>query len=78
MTNQMNEIATFLRIVQSLKEDGALEREDWLLLLPLMITLVKNLKDAMGHKPVLYIALSGVHHILKETLETIEEERANQ
>lgn len=70
----MNEIATFLRIVNSLREDGALERQDWLLLLPLMIKLVQNLKEAMGHKPVLFIALSGVHHILKETLETIEEE----
>jgi len=75
MTNQMNEIATFLRIINSLKQDGALERDDWLLLLPLMIRLVENLKEAMGHKPVLFIALSGVHHILRETLETIEEEQ---
>jgi hypothetical protein len=49
---QTNQIATFLRIIQSLKDDGALEKEDWLLLLPLMIQLVENLKTAMKHKTI--------------------------
>ncbi len=72
-----NNIATFLRVIQSLKEDGALERADWLLLLPLMIQLVDNLKDAMGHRPILYIGLAGVERILEQTLETIEREQDN-
>ena len=71
---QTNQIATFLRIIQSLKDDGALEREDWLMLLPLMIQLVENLKTAMKHKTILFIGLVGVQRILEETLETIQED----
>jgi hypothetical protein len=29
--SELNEISTFLRVVASLRDDGALEREDWLL-----------------------------------------------
>ena len=71
---QTNQIATFLRIIQSLKDDGALEREDWLMLLPLMIQLVQNLKESMKHKTILFIGLVGVQRILEETLETIQED----
>jgi len=71
--NQINNIGRLLRVINSLKEDGALEREDWLLLLPLMITLVKQLREELKHKPLLMIGLSGVQHILQETLETIQD-----
>ena len=73
--DEMTNIATFLRIINSLKEDGALERTDWLLLLPLMIRLVKALKDEMGHRPILFIGLAGVEKILEQTLETIQDGR---
>jgi len=75
MDSQMSNLAVFIRIMNSLKDDGALEREDWLILLPLMIQLTKQLKDEMGHRPILFIGLSGVQRVLEETLETIQEER---
>jgi len=65
-------LTTFIRILNSIKEDGALEKEDWLLLLPLMIKLVSQLRDTITGKPFLSIALAGVQHVLEETLEHVE------
>ena len=66
-------LTTFIRILNSIKEDGALEKDDWLLLLPLMIKLVKQLRDTIQGKPILTIALAGVQHVLEETLEHVQE-----
>jgi hypothetical protein len=72
--NELNNFAVFLRIIQSLKDDGALEREDWAILLPLMIRLVQALKQQINGRPFLIIALAGVEKVLEETLETITED----
>lgn len=72
--NELNNFAVFLRIIQSLKDDGALEREDWAVLLPLMIRLVQALKQQINGRPFLIIALAGVEKVLEETLETITED----
>ena len=66
-------LTTFIRILNSIKEDGALEKEDWLLLLPLMIKLVQQLRDTIQGKPILTIALAGVQHVLEETLEHVQD-----
>ena len=66
-------LTTFIRILNSIKEDGALEKDDWLLLLPLMIRLVQQLRDTIEGKPILTIALAGVQHVLEETLEHVKE-----
>ncbi|MAB40255.1 MAG: hypothetical protein CL525_14325 [Aequorivita sp.] len=66
-------LTTFIRILNSIKEDGALEKEDWLLLLPLMIRLVQQLRSTIQGKPLLLIALAGVQHVLEETLEHVQE-----
>ena len=66
-------LTTFIRILNSIKEDGALEKEDWLLLLPLMIRLVQQLRNTIQGKPLLLIALAGVQHVLEETLEHVQE-----
>ena len=71
---ELNNFRVFLRIIQSLKEDGALEREDWIILLPLMIELIKALKQQIEGRVILQIALSGVEKVLEETLETIQEQ----
>ncbi len=65
-------LTTFIRILNSIKEDGALEKGDWLLLLPLMIKLVQQLRSTIKGKPLLLIALAGVQHVLEETLEHVE------
>ena len=70
---ELNNFRVFLRIIQSLKDDGALEKEDWLILLPLMVELVRALKHQIQNKVILQIALSGVEKVLEETLETIKE-----
>ena len=65
-------LTTFIRILNSIKEDGALEKDDWLLLLPLMIRLVQQLRSTIQGKPLLLIALAGVQHVLEETLEHVQ------
>ena len=70
---ELKEISTFLRVVASLREDGALEREDWLLLLPLFIQLVDKLRQAIKGRPFLLIALAGVEKVLEEVLEHVED-----
>ena len=70
---EINNIGTFLRIVDSLKQDGALEKEDWELLLPLMIQLCQKLRIAFDHKVVLSIMLAGTEKVLEEVAEHIEE-----
>ena len=72
MAEEVNQIQTFLRIVQSLKDDGSLEREDWLLLLPLFIRLTQKLRDSIEGRPFLIIALAGVEKVLDEVLEHVE------
>ena len=70
---EINNIGTFLRIVDCLKQDGALEKEDWNLLLPLMIQLCQKLRIAFDHKVVLSIMLAGTEKVLEEVAEHIEE-----
>jgi hypothetical protein len=70
----MTNLTTFLRIMQSIRDDGALEREDWLILLPLMIRLMQNLREEIGGRPFLHIALAGAEKVLDEVLEHIREQ----
>lgn len=72
--SDLNSFRVFLRIVQSLKDDGALEKEDWLILLPLMIELIKALKHQIQNRVILQIALSGVEKVLEETLAAIRDD----
>ena len=73
MAEEVNQIETFLRIVQSLRDDGSLERDDWLLLLPLFIRLTQKLRESIHGRPFLIIALAGVEKVLDEVLEHVEE-----
>ena len=66
-----NNLTTFIRILNSIKEDGALEREDWLLLLPLMINLVDQLRRQIDGRPFLVIALAGAQKVLEEVEEHV-------
>lgn len=67
-----NNLTTFIRILNSIKEDGALEREDWLLLLPLMIRLVDQLRQQIDGRPFLVIALAGAQKVLEEVQEHVD------
>ena len=67
-----NNLTTFIRILNSIKEDGALEREDWLLLLPLMIRLVDQLRQQIDGRPFLVIALAGAQKVLEEGQEHVD------
>jgi hypothetical protein len=71
--DDVNNLQTLVRIIQSIKEDGALEREDWLLLLPLMIKLVQQLRESIQGRPFLLIALAGVEKVLEEVNEHVDE-----
>ncbi len=71
--DNVNNFETLVRIIQSIKEDGALEREDWLLLLPLMIKLVQQLRESIQGRPFLLIALAGVEKVLEEVNEHVDE-----
>jgi len=64
-------LTTFIRILNSIKEDGALEREDWLLLLPLMVRLVEQLRQQIDGRPFLVIALAGAQKVLEEVQEHV-------
>jgi hypothetical protein len=66
-------LTTFLRILQSIRDDGALEREDWLLLLPLMVRLCEQLRQEVNGRPFLLIALAGAQKVLEEVQEHVEE-----
>tara|TARA_Y100000004_G_C8921212_1_gene415514 strand:+ start:306 stop:533 length:228 start_codon:yes stop_codon:yes gene_type:complete len=65
-------LTTFIRILNSIKEDGALEREDWLLLLPLMVRLVEQLRQQIDGRPFLVIALAGAQKVLEEVQEHVD------
>jgi len=71
--DELNNIQTFIRLVNSIRDDGALEKEDWLLLLPLMLKLVKQLRETIKQRPFLVIALAGVEKVLDEVLEHVSE-----
>jgi hypothetical protein len=70
--NQPN-LTTFLRILNSIRDDGALEKNDWLILLPIMVRLVNQLREQTKSKPFFYIALAGAEKVLSEILEHLEE-----
>jgi len=65
-------LTTFIRILNSIREDGALEREDWLLLLPLMVKLVEQLRQQIDGRPFLVIALAGAQKVLEEVQEHVD------
>jgi len=65
-------LTTFIRILNSIKEDGALERDDWLLLLPLMVRLVEQLRQQIEGRPFLVIALAGAQKVLEEVQEHVD------
>ncbi len=71
--DDVNNLQTLARIIQSIREDGALEREDWLMLLPLMIKLVQQLRESIQGRPFLLIALAGVEKVLEEVNEHVDE-----
>ena len=70
--DEINNLQSFIRILQSIREDGALEKEDWDLLLPLMIKLVQQLRESINGQPFLLIALAGVEKVLEEVLEHVQ------
>lgn len=70
--DNMNNLQTLLRILNSLKEDGALERGDWLVLLPLMVRLIGQLREEIEGRPFLNIALAGAEKVLEEVLEHVQ------
>ena len=72
MSTDLNNLQTFIRLINSIRDDGALEKEDWLLLLPLMLKLVKQLRETIQGRPFLVIALAGVEKVLDEVLEHVE------
>jgi hypothetical protein len=65
-------LTTFIRILNSIKEDGALERQDWLLILPLMVRLVEQLRQQIDGRPFLLIALAGAQKVLEEVQEHVD------
>lgn len=69
----LNNLQSLLRIVQSIKDDGALERDDWLILLPLMVKLVEQLRETIQGRPFLIIALAGAQKVLEEVSEHVAE-----
>jgi len=71
-TNDIGNLTTFLRILQSIRDDGALERDDWLLLLPLMVRLCEQLRQEVNNRPFLLIALAGAQKVLEEVQEHVE------
>ena len=73
MDSQINNLQTFIRIMNSIREDGALEREDWIILLPLMIRLVTQLRETVQGRPFLIIALAGAEKVLEEVFEHVQE-----
>ncbi len=69
----LNNLQTLLRIVQSIRDDGALEKDDWLILLPLMVKLVEQLRETIQGRPFLIIALAGAQKVLEEVSEHVAE-----
>lgn len=69
----LNNLQSLLRIVQSIKDDGALERDDWLILLPLMVKLVEQLRETIQGRPFLIIALAGAQKVLEEVSDHVAE-----
>ena len=70
---RVNGLTNLLRIIQSIRDDGALEKEDWLLLLPLMVKLVGQLRETIHGRPFLSIALAGAQKVLEEVSEHVAE-----
>jgi len=69
----LNNLQSLLRIVQSIRDDGALEKDDWLILLPLMVKLVEQLRETIQGRPFLIIALAGAQKVLEEVSEHVAE-----
>jgi len=69
----MTNLTTFLRILNSIRDDGALERDDWLILLPLMVRLVEQLRGEIEGRPFLTIALAGAQKVLEEVQDHVKE-----
>lgn len=71
--DNVNNLTTFLRILNSIRDDGALERDDWLILLPLMVRLVEQLRGEIEGRPFLTIALAGAQKVLEEVQDHVKE-----
>ncbi len=71
--NSLNNLQSLLRIVQSIRDDGALEKDDWLILLPLMVKLVEQLRETIQGRPFLIIALAGAQKVLEEVSDHVAE-----
>lgn len=69
----LNGLTNLFRIIQSIRDDGALEKEDWLLLLPLMVKLVGQLRETIEGRPFLTIALAGAQKVLEEVSDHVAE-----
>jgi hypothetical protein len=63
---------TIISLIRSIQDDGALTREEWVLVLPIVSSLIQKLAQEFHEKPVLYIALCGVQHIIEKTLGELE------
>tara|TARA_R110000868_G_scaffold373907_3_gene638248 strand:- start:1304 stop:1465 length:162 start_codon:yes stop_codon:yes gene_type:complete len=50
-----------------------LEKDDWLLLLPLMVKLVGQLRETIEGRPFLTIALAGAQKVLEEVSDHVSE-----
>jgi hypothetical protein len=67
------DIATIIKLVHSIQQDGALEREDWLLVLPLMKNLLAQVELQVRDRWLLVVALKGCQTVLDEIVEYLEE-----
>jgi hypothetical protein len=67
------DIATIIKLVHSIQQDGALEREDWLLVLPLMKNLLAQVETQVRDRWLLVVALKGCQTVLDEIVEYLEE-----
>jgi len=67
------DLAKIIRIVQSIKDDGALSKDDWLIVLPLVKQLLGQAESQVSNKWLLIVALKGCQTIIDEIIEHIEE-----
>jgi len=67
------DIAQIIQIIHSIKQDKALDREEWLIVLPMVKNLLAQVESQVEHKWILIVALKGCQTIIDEIIEHIEE-----